>query len=409
MLRITRTLVRSAALAIALALFAPAVAFGQSEPSGGVSVPVTSESTLPMAATSRLDAALFKSWGGLPGGATAIVIVPGRGRWVGAVGYADDERKRPMTPAMQSLIGSVTKTYTAMLVLQEVATGRLSLDDRLSRWYPEIPKAEEITLAMLLNMSTGIADYLNEDVVTVAKELMVDPGRRYLPDALIAQGAAMPRTFDVPGTEFSYSNTNTVILGRILEKETGLSLETLLQDRLFGPLRMNRSFLDTSGRLRAPHAQTYSDVYVINGSGTKVGLTTDWSQSIVWAAGGLASTIGDLGRWGRTLGTGRGAIPPALAAQRLDNCSPATNPTPDVSMAYCLGLVVARDTASGQLRTLWHNGRVFGAVAYVGYYPATGAVVAVIANSDMTDADGQPVSMRAKAAIEAAVPRLLGF
>lgn len=409
MLRPTRTLVRSAALAIALALLSPAAAFGQTEPSGAGTGPAMRASALPKALTSRLDAALLESWGGLPGGATAIVIAPGRGRWIGAVGYADDERKRTMTPAMQSPIGSVTKTFTAMLVMQEVASGRLGLNDRLSRWYPEIPQADQITLAMLLNMSSGIADYLNEDILTVAKELMADPGRRYRPDALIAQGAAMPRTFDVPGTEFAYSNTNTVILGRILEKETGLSLDNLLQNRLFGPLGLDRTFLDTSGRLRAPHAQTYSDVYVINDRGPKVGLTTDWSQSIVWAAGGLASTIGDLGRWGRTLGTGRGAIPRALAAQRLDNCAPPTAPTSGVTMTYCLGLVVARDAASGEVRTLWHNGRVFGGVAYVGYYPATGAVVAVIANSDMPDAAGEPVSMRAKAAIESAVPRLLGL
>lgn len=339
----------------------------------------------------------------------ATVIVPGRGRWVGTVGYADDEHKRPMTPAMQSPIGSVTKTFTAMIVLQEIAAGRLSLDDRLSRWYPEIPKSEEITLAMLLNMTSGIADHVNADIVNVAKNLLADPGRRYAPDALIAKGAALPRAFDVPGSEYSYSNTNTVILGRILEKETGLRYPALLEQRLFGPLGLPRSLLDTSGRLRAPHAQTYSEVFSIDPSGPPVGRTTDWSQSIVWSAGGLASTIGNLGRWGRTLGTGRGAIPTAMADARLDTCAPPATQTPEITIEYCLGVVVVRDTASGTPITLWHNGRVFGAVSYLGYYPATGAVVAVMANSDLSGPDGEAVSMRGKAAIEAAVPRLLGL
>lgn len=339
----------------------------------------------------------------------ATVIVPGRGRWVGTVGYADEERKRPMTPAMQSPIGSVTKTFTAMLVLQEVTAGRLNLDDRLAQWYPDVPKADEITLAMLLNMSSGISDYLNNDIVTVAEEMMADPGRRYRPDALIAKGAAMPRAFDVPGSEFSYSNTNTVILGRILERETGLRYDALLKERLFGPLGLPRTLLDTSGRLRAPHAQTYSSVFSIDPSGPPVGRTTDWSQSIVWSAGGMASTIGDLGRWGRTLGTGRGAIPTALADARLDTCSPPATQTPDITIEYCLGVVVVRDTASGAPITLWHNGRVFGGVSYLGYYPATGAVVAVMANSDLSGPDDEAVSMRGKAAIEAAVPRLLGL
>lgn len=78
-------------------------------------------------------------------------------------------------------------------------------------------------------------------------------------------------------------------------------------------------------------------------------------------------------------------------------------------MSYCLGVIAVRDTATGKFVTLWHNGRVFGAVAYVGYYPATGAVVAVMANSDMAGPDGEAVSMRGKAAIEAAIPKLLGL
>ena len=219
-------------------------------------------------------------------------------------------------------------------------------------------------------------------------------------------GVALPRDFEAPGTAFVYSNTNTVILGRILEKVSGQSYAALLRSRLFEPLGLSRSFLDTSGQLQAPHAQTYSDVFSIDPSVPPVGRTTNWSQSVTWAAGGMASTIDNLGRWGRTLGTGRGAIPASLAAERLDNCSPATTDNPN---AYCLGLVVTSDTATGEPVTLWHNGRVFGEVAYVGYYPATGAVVAVMANSDMAGPDGQHVSMRAKAAIEAAVPGLLGL
>ncbi|MFM7210609.1 MAG: serine hydrolase domain-containing protein [Actinomycetota bacterium] len=396
----------AAALAVATVLLAPAGAVAQSAPRGDVAPPSTSTSTLPSEATTRLNAGLLEAWAGQTGGAMATVIVPGRGRWVGTVGYANDERKRAMTPDRQSNIGSVTKTFTAMLVLQEVAAGRLDLDDRLDRWYPAIPKADEITIAMLLNMSSGIGDYLNSNVLGFAEELMKNPKQRYRPDDLIAMGAALPREFDVPGSGFAYSNTNTVILARILKKETGTSYAALLKSRLFEPLGLSRSFLDTSGDLQPPNAQTYSDVFSIDPSVPPVGRTTTWSQSVTWAGGGLASTIGDLGRWGRTLGTGRGAIPASLAAERLDNCAPSETGT---QTAYCLGLVVNRDVATGEPVTLWHNGRVFGAVAYVGYYPATRAVVAVMANSDMAGPDGQHVSMRGKDAIEAAVPGLLGL
>ncbi|MFM9134265.1 MAG: serine hydrolase domain-containing protein [bacterium] len=405
--------------AVAVALLAPAGAGAHPGLRGDAPPPSTSTSTLPSGATARLDAALLEAWAGLPGGALATVIVPGRGRWVGSVGYGNEQRGRPLVPAMQSPIGSVTKTFTAMLVLQETERGEgaaragssatgISLDDRLDRWYPWIPLADEITVAMLLNMSSGIADYLNGDIVGTAEELLADPKRRYRPDDLIAKGAAMPRAFEVPGSGFASSNTNTVILGQILEKETGTAYADLLRERLFGPLGLSRTFLDISGRLRAPHAQTYSEVYALAPSGPRVGLTTDWSQSIVWAAGGLASTIDNLGRWGRTFGTGRGAISASLAADRLDDCAPMMQ-DPSITVEYCLGVAVVRDTDSGKPITLWHNGRVFGAVAYLGYYPATGAVVAVMANSDLSGPDGEPVSMRGKAAIEAAVPGLLGL
>ena len=409
MKRWSRAVIGIAAVSISAALLGPTAAGAQQSPRGDATPPSTSTSTLPSGTTSRLNAALLEAWAGLPGGAMATVIVPGRGRWVGTVGYANDERKRAMLPEMQSPIGSVTKTFTAMMVLQEVSAGRLDLDDRLNTWYPSIPKADEITLAMLLNMSSGISDYINDDIVATAEQLMADPQRRYRPDALIAKGAAMPRAFEEPGSAYSYSNTNTVILGRILEKETGKGYAALLKSRLFEPLGLSRSFLDISGRLQAPHAQTYSEVFSIDPSLPPVGRTTDWSQSIVWAAGGLASTIDNLGRWGRTLGTGRGAIPASMAAERLEDCAPPATQTPTITIEYCLGVVVVRETDSGKRITLWHNGRVFGAVSYLGYYPATGAVVAVMANSDLSGPDGEAVSMRGKAAIEAAVPGLLGL
>ena len=395
------------AVGLCVGLLSPSEVTAQPLPRGDIAQPSTSTSTLPAAATSRLNAALLEAWAGLPGGAIATVIVPGRGRWVGSVGYAGDER--PLLPNMQSPIGSVTKTFTGMLVLQEIAAGRLNLDDRLDRWYPSIPKANEITLAMLLNMSSGIADYLNSDIVGFAEQLMADPKHRFRPDDLIAQGAALPRAFDVPGSGYAYSNTNTVILGRILERETGEEYDELLESRLFKPLGLSRSLLYTSRPLQAPHAQTYSNIYSVDPKVPPVGKTTDWRQWVTWAGGGLASTIDNLGRWGRALGTGRGVIPASTAAARLDNCAPALIENADITVNYCLGLLAVRDMSSGDLVTLWHNGRVFGAVAYIGYYPATGAVVAVMANSDMSGPDDEPVSMRGKAAIEAAIPGLLGL
>lgn len=372
------------------------------------SVAISSQSTLAEKSTKKLNAALRAGWGGLPGGSVATVWIPGKGRWVGTVGNANDATGRGMDPSMQIPIGSATKPFTGTLMWQEIEAGRLSLDDTLGLWYPEIPLSDDITISMLLNMSSGIADYANADIITLIQDMLADPRRRYQPDALIAKGASLPRAFTVPGSQYSYSNTNTVILGRILEKSTGETYRNLLQQRLFEPLGLNRTYLNLNGRLKAPHAQTYSEVFSIDPDGPPVGATTKWSISWAWSAGALASTIDDFRVWGRTLGTGRKAISPGTASQRLSDCMTAKE-TVAITMEYCLGLVANSDNETGDYITLWHNGQVFGAVSYIGYYPRTGAVVAVLANSDITDENDESVAGRVRAGIEKAIPGLLGM
>jgi D-alanyl-D-alanine carboxypeptidase len=378
------------------------------EPRGDTAPPAASTGSLARAVVQRLDAALAEGWNESPGGAMAGVWVPGRGRWIGAVGLADEDAGIPLTPNLQVPIGSATKTFTGALVLQEVQAGRLSLDDRLARWYPDIPLADEITIAMLLNMSSGIADHANADIITLISTMLADPQHAFAPDELIAKGAALPRAFAEPGAQYSYSNTNTVILGRILERTTGQTYEQLLESRLLGPLGLGRTSLDVDGSMDPPHAQTYSEVVSLDPDNPPVGPTTDWSTSWAWSAGSLASTLRDLHMWGRALGTGTGILTPQTAALRLTDCSPAAQ-SPTMTMDYCLGVVAVRDRASGEVVTLWHNGQVFGAVSYVGYYPRTGAVVAILANSDVSDDAGHNISTRVRTGIEAAIPALLGL
>lgn len=356
---------------------------------------------------SRLTNALRNATKDQPGGVIAGVWLPDGDSWVAAVGKADIEGGQAMVPGLQIPIGSTTKTLTGTLVMQEVQKGTIKLSDPLSKWYPSIPKADEITIAMLLNMSSGIADYVNEQIGEFAQAMSADPHHVFDRDELIAQGAALPRVFDVPGSKFAYSNTNTTLLGRIMEEVTGKTYEQLLQTRIFDPLGMKRTFLDNTGGLQAPHAQTYSTVSEALG-GPALGRTTDWGIGWGWAAGGLASTISDMRKWGEAMGTGAGVLNGATQKLRLSDCSPTAH-TAAISSAYCLGLVADRDIKTGDVVTLWHNGQVFGAVSYLGYYPRTGAIVAVQSNTDVSNADGKNASIAVKDAIEKAIPRLLGL
>lgn len=399
--------IRTCALALGLALTAPLVmpaTAGATQDAGDIAAPTPPAFDAEL--RDRFDQALITGMGDRPGGAVAAVWSPGKGEWIGTLGKANLSTGRMMTAAVQSPIGSITKTVTATLVLQEVQKGTIRLPDPVSTWYPDVPLANEITVEMLLNMSSGIGDYLNDRIVEFATEMLADPARRYDPDTLIEIGAALPRAFAVPGTAYSYSNTNTTILGRILEKVTGRSYGELVRTRVLAPLGMDRTTVNFAGRLQAPFTQTYS-VNLTPLNGRDLTPTTRWSSSWAYAAGALASTIADLGTWGTVLGTGTGVLSKQTQRLRLNRCSQITPPGAPVDARYCLGAVVMRDPATGSITSIWHNGAVVGAAAYVGYYPRTGSVVAVLVNTD-AERNGQSGAMEIAARLQDAAPRLLG-
>jgi D-alanyl-D-alanine carboxypeptidase len=295
------------------------------------------------------------------------------------------------------------------LVLQQVQAGRLSLDDRLSTWYPQIPKSRRITVAMLLNMSSGIADFVNGNFGWLTKAQRKDPKRIWKPDRMIAGAARMPREFAVPGSQFAYSNTNTIILGRILEKATGISYEEVLQRGILDPLRMDRSFIDLSGDLWPPHAQTYSNLYgEIHGS-PKTLRVTDWSLSTGWSAGGLASTLWDMKKWAQALGTGEGVLNRSMQRQRIKDCVVQATGA-EYTQEYCLGVAIYREVSTGDVVARWHNGTMLGATSYVAYFPRTGARLVVQANQDaQTGEQGLTIPDKFFLRVFQDVPELLGL
>jgi D-alanyl-D-alanine carboxypeptidase len=129
---------------------------------------------------------------------------------VTARGVADTATRGRMTARHAAPIGSITKTLTVTLRLQLAEERKLNLDSTIDRWYPRVPQAGRITLRMLANMTSGVGDY----VTAVIPRVCARPQRRWGPDELIRIGAQLPREFEQPGSEFSYSTTNTIVLGR---------------------------------------------------------------------------------------------------------------------------------------------------------------------------------------------------
>ena len=176
--------------------------------------------------------------------------------WVRALGVADRTSEEPMTPDVHQRIGSVTKPFTISLLLQAVDEGLLSLDDTIDRYVEGVPNGDVITLAQMANMTSGLANYSEN------KQFDGDPGadpyKVWEPEELAQIGIEDSPLFD-PGTEFYYSNTNTVLLGLVLEQVTSELIGDLYRERITEPLGLQEtSFPDaTDPSLPVPHAQGY--------------------------------------------------------------------------------------------------------------------------------------------------------
>lgn len=234
---------------------------------------------------------------GLPGLAMAVAFHDEHRLWVSATGQADLEAKTPWTPEHTSRIGSVTKLFTAAVVYQLVEAGLVSLDDPLERWVPGVWTG--VRVRHLLGHSSGIVSYNYVG--------SFDTSRGYTPQQLLdwAWAHEKPLRFE-PGTRFEYSNTNSVLLGLVIERATGQSYEAALTERLFAPLGAGSFRLAGAGeKVAAPLVRCYSPPPHVD--------TSAVDPSFGWAAGSLVSTPADLARLTDALFFG-GVLSPASRA-----------------------------------------------------------------------------------------------
>ena len=166
-----------------------------------------------------------------------------------------------------------------------------------------------------MNMSSGIG----ESGIAQVQRICADPHAVADPEATIAIGAETPRTGFAPGEGFTYANTNTFLLGRILEQVTGEGLGDLIEQRITEPFEMTRSRFAPDGQLEAPLTHGYTLFCPDMPQPTD---TVDWSNAESWAAGGMVSTLDDIHKWGSALGAGAGLSPEMLAARYDDTAQP---------------------------------------------------------------------------------------
>jgi CubicO group peptidase (beta-lactamase class C family) len=267
---------------------------------------------------------------------------------------------------MHFRVGAVSVSYLATVLLQLADKGRLSLDDPLSEWYPDLPRADEVTLRMLINSTSGYADYVGEGL-----PIYDDPFRRWTAAELIDFGLSKPAVCD-PGTCFNYSHTNFVILGEVLREVTGRSVSRLIRKRVVRPLALRETQSNSTARIRRPVLHAFTSE---RGAYEE---STFWNPSWTIGPGAvMTSDIADVARSAKAIGTGELVSRPAHREQ----VGPSTADVPPLSpeLYYGLGVLV---------RNGWivQNPSLAGYSGVMAYLPARRITIAVTS----TNGPGSP-------------------
>jgi D-alanyl-D-alanine carboxypeptidase len=284
---------------------------------------------------------------GSPGALVLVDVGPSRRE--AASGLAVLRGHVPLHARDRFRIGSITKTFVAVVVLQLVDEHRLRLGDTVERWLPGlVPRGDRISVRELLGHTSGLADYADD--AAFVRRTVAQPRRRWTPRELVRVAFALGPVAR-PGERFTYASTNYVLLGLVVERATGTSLERQLRRRILAPLRLQDTSFAPGPRLpgRSVHGYAPSNYDGIVGSLATARDRSKVGASWVWAAGAMVSTAPDLSRFLGALLQGR-LLPPRLL--RLMRPPPGAR--------YGLGLASFR-TPCGT--AIGHTGALLGTIS----------------------------------------------
>jgi len=294
------------------------------------------------------------------------VVQGGKVAYVKAYGMARLDPAMAAEPGMQYSIGSISKQFTATMVLLLVQDGKLKLDDPVGKYLPELTRANEVTIRQVLSMTSGYQDFWPEDYVMTS---MMKPTN---PQQILDLWAKKPLDFE-PGTQWQYSNTNYVIAGRIVEIVGGKPLIDQLQERVFRPLKMTGVFNSDTSRLPANDPTGYYQ----HGLGPLRPAPLE-GQGWMFAAGELAMPASDLALWNISL-MGRTLLAPAS----YDTMFTEVTLKGGKGTGYGLGVKVGSGDGHWFIE---HSGEVSGFVAQNSVYPDDKVAVTVLTNEDASSA-----------------------
>ncbi len=297
------------------------------------------------------------------------VVQNGHVVYLHAYGFARLAPRVAARPEMRYSIGSISKQFTATAILMLAEEGKLSLDDPVARFLPDLTRANEVTIRQLLSHTSGYQDYWPQDYVP---PFMLQP---ITAEKILNLWANKPLDFD-PGTKWQYSNTNYVIAGVIAEKASGTPLLDFLQERIFTPLKMASVANIDQNKLGDTDPTGYMR-YALGPLRPAPKEGRGW----LFAAGELAMPVGDLAKW--DIGMMDEALLKPGSYKQMETEVRLKNGD---GTKYGLGLDV---TMQGSHRVLEHSGEVSGFTSDNIVYPDDKVAVAVLTNQDAASAAAQ--------------------
>ncbi|MCK9424669.1 MAG: beta-lactamase family protein [Ignavibacteriaceae bacterium] len=284
--------------------------------------------------------------------------------YIKSFGTSDIITKEPMKANNLFRIGSITKTFVITVFLQLVDEKKVSLDDKLSKFYPDFPRAGEVTLRQLCNMTSGIFNFW--ETQNFAVWINEHPLNSVTPWEAISWAKDVPFYFN-PGTDFHYSNTNTYLLGLIIETLTGNKIEVEVKNRLIDKLHLTSTFFPTT--LSFPSGLSYTKGYEVDGNVKGPRDATEFLDlSLAWAAGAMISNIYDLKIWIQACAGGT-LLSSITQTERMKLV-----PFVAANMNYGLGIMEYKGFYG-------HGGDVFGYHTFIIHSPERKTTIAVMLNS----------------------------
>ena len=323
-----------------------------------------------------VEETLARFVGDAEGGAVVLTVCSGV-ETAAAAGVAN-AAGQPLNPQTPFRVGSISKTFIGVIILQLVDEGRIDLDRPVSDYLPEAIVGGDVTVRSLLNHRSGLPDTTDQEPFN--DDVLAQRDRSFTPDEVLEYVSDLPAR--TPDRRFSYSNTNYVLLGQVVEMLDGVDLNTALQKRIVEPLDLEATVFASSGTVPEELAAGWSP-------GILKGDPNESYKSIAtstFAAGDLVSTTDDLRRFLAALFEGDLVSEESLAeviAKSVDG------------YGYGLGLgrlapggpAWLRPTPDGQLPAYGHNSNAAGGTAMMLIEPDTGNIVIALTNNTRLVAD----------------------